>query len=499
MKKPLNLIFLLCGFLILPFFVGGGQAFCDEIITVKSDETVYSIARQYKITPFEIIQKNNLASPYFLYKNQKIIVPISNKNIADKKKDYEIKPIKDKEIKEKKTGENISEESTTQTKKDNDKPLKIKEQNVIVKSGDTLYSISRTHNISTRELIEINNLKAPFFLYKGMHLKLKSEKKTTYIIKNGDIISNIARKFSIKEEALAKANNLKRPYKMAQLVGRTLLIPLNENIAEENKKNKELKAVNKKKISGTTFVKSGDTLYSIARKYNISTKELIEINSLKAPFFLYKGMLLRLPITKTYFVKKDDTIYSISRKFNTDMHALVIANKMKAPYNIWKGQKLYVPQETNIADTTKEKGSFFTRTKKRYFSGKIRKVFSWPVIGKVLANFGVQGKGKHNDGINIAAKKGASVKASDNGTVLYTGNALGGFGELILLKHNGGWVTAYAHNKKLLVKRGENITKGQIIAHIGETGNVKKPQLHFQIRKNNRVVNPIKYLARRTS
>ncbi|MHA1539138.1 MAG: LysM peptidoglycan-binding domain-containing protein [Alphaproteobacteria bacterium] len=502
MRKSLRFVIFMGVFLVFPFFVGGGAALCDEVITVKSDETVYSIARRYKIKPQEIIKKNKLLKPYYLQKGQRITVPFAIKAPAEKKEikdssklDVPPKAVPDLVVTRKKKGavlQAVEKGNRTPSKKADHKTQ------AIVKDGDTLYSIARSHGISTRELIEINNLKAPFFLYVGMHLKLKSDEKTTYVIQDGDIISNIANKFSVSEETLAKVNNLKRPYKMSQLAGRTLLIPLDEESAEKMvKKKKAIKGINKRKVSGSTLVKDGDTLYSIARKYNISTKELIQINNLKPPFFLYTGMVLHLPVTTTYTVRQDDTIYSISRKFNIDMHTLVKANKMAKPYRIYKGKKLYIPQVANLV--TKKKGSFFTRTKKRYFSGKTGRIFAWPVIGRVLASFGVQGKGKHNDGINISAKEGTAVKASGNGTVLYTGNALGGFGELILLKHKGGWVTAYAHNKTLLVKRGEDIISGQIIARIGESGNVKKPQLHFQIRRNNRVVNPMKYLARRSS
>ena len=122
--------------------------------------------------------------------------------------------------------------------------------------------------------------------------------------------------------------------------------------------------------------------------------------------------------------------------------------------------------------------------------------FLWPVQGKVVAGFGAQGKGYHNDGINISAPRGAEVRAADNGVVAYAGNELRGFGNLLLIKHSGGWVTAYAHNDKLLVKRGQKVRRGQIISKVGSTGAVSRPQLHFELRKRNKAVDPTRWLRR---
>ena len=99
-----------------------------------------------------------------------------------------------------------------------------------------------------------------------------------------------------------------------------------------------------------------------------------------------------------------------------------------------------------------------------------------------------------NDGINIATRRGASVVAAENGVVVYAGNELRGFGNLLLIKHSGGWVTAYAHNEKVLVKRGAKVSKGQPIATVGSTGSVKKPQLHFEMRRGRVARDPRKYL-----
>ena len=96
----------------------------------------------------------------------------------------------------------------------------------------------------------------------------------------------------------------------------------------------------------------------------------------------------------------------------------------------------------------------------------------------------------HNDGVNIAARTGAPIVAAENGVVVYTGNELRGYGNLLLIRHSGGWVTAYAHISKFRVKPGARVKQGDVIAEVGQTGNVDRPQLHFELRKGKRAVNP---------
>jgi murein DD-endopeptidase MepM/ murein hydrolase activator NlpD len=120
--------------------------------------------------------------------------------------------------------------------------------------------------------------------------------------------------------------------------------------------------------------------------------------------------------------------------------------------------------------------------------------FIWPVSGRVLSSFGEMENGYANDGVNIEVPEGTPVKASDHGTVIYAGNQLAGFGNLLLVKHSNGYVTAYAHNKRLLVRKGDKVRQGQTIANAGRTGDVSKPQVHFEIRRGDKPVNPKTYI-----
>jgi murein DD-endopeptidase MepM/ murein hydrolase activator NlpD len=121
--------------------------------------------------------------------------------------------------------------------------------------------------------------------------------------------------------------------------------------------------------------------------------------------------------------------------------------------------------------------------------------FRWPVKGRIISAFGAKTNGAQNDGINLAVPEGTPVKAAEDGVVAYAGNELKGYGNLVLIRHADGFVSAYANASELLVKRGDSVKRGQTIAHAGQTGNVTSPQLHFEIRKGSTPVDPTKYLG----
>lgn len=256
--------------------------------------------------------------------------------------------------------------------------------------------------------------------------------------------------------------------------------------------------------SGTVSVRKGDTLYSISRRYNVPIKDLININHLSSPYTLYIGQTLRLPTKQYHIVQRGESLYSISRLHNVDVTTLSRINNLQTPYSLAIGQKLLLPASVSAKSTAPATGASSANTATQKYqsnavptnppaikrSGK----FIWPVQGTVISGFGNLGKGRKNDGINIKAALGTTVKAADSGTVAYAGNELKGFGNLILIKHNDGWITAYAHNDKLFVRKGQKVTKGEKIATVGSTGSVTTPQLHFEVRTGKKAVNPRAYL-----
>ena len=122
--------------------------------------------------------------------------------------------------------------------------------------------------------------------------------------------------------------------------------------------------------------------------------------------------------------------------------------------------------------------------------------FRWPVKGRVIAGFGPRPNGQQNDGINLALPEGTSVKAAEDGVVAYAGNELKGYGNLVLIRHDNGWVSAYAHADQILVKRDDVVKRGQVIAKAGKTGTVDQPQLHFELRQGAKPVDPMPHMEK---
>ncbi|MGC6472017.1 MAG: LysM peptidoglycan-binding domain-containing M23 family metallopeptidase [Parvibaculales bacterium] len=237
---------------------------------------------------------------------------------------------------------------------------------------------------------------------------------------------------------------------------------------------------------GVVVVKPGDTYYSLARQHNLSVRDLIEANNAVAPYKLVKGQQLRVPVNNLYTVKKGDTLYSVSRSFNLDVSTLAKANALKPPYHI------KVNQQLKLTGVASRRASVYDR--KPAAAPPRKGKFILPADGNVISSYGAKANGIHNDGINIALPEGTDLKAAENGVVVYAGNELEGYGNLILLKHADNFVTAYAHTQSFNVKVGQKVKRGQVIAKSGQTGNVTRPQLHFEIRRGAQALNPKNYI-----
>jgi murein DD-endopeptidase MepM/ murein hydrolase activator NlpD len=276
---------------------------------------------------------------------------------------------------------------------------------------------------------------------------------------------------------------------------------------------------------GKATVQRGDTLYAISRRYGVPVRDLIAANGIRPPYALNVGQVIILPSLKSHVVQRGETGYSISRKYNVRVDRLMALNNIKAPFTLSVGQRLRLPGQTEGAasrqsvQVARNSGSEAvtpvptrqrspqTTTRTQPAKERVTRVaqpprktinrFAWPVEGRLASRFGPKEGGLHNDGINILARQGTPVRAAEDGIVAYASNRLEGYGNLLLIKHSGGWVTAYAHNERLLVQAGDKIKEGQVIARVGATGGVKKPQLHFEIRKGRRALDPLQYLERK--
>ncbi|MGL5784227.1 MAG: peptidoglycan DD-metalloendopeptidase family protein [Alphaproteobacteria bacterium] len=272
------------------------------------------------------------------------------------------------------------------------------------------------------------------------------------------------------------------------------------------------------------LVGPGDTVYRIAYQHGVSTRALIEANRLASPYFLNQGQILVLPDPSgdPEPVKGNENVEAASVKDSgeEDMDSLKPLPLTAIPHESEPGdhpreglknlgerpalrQENVLPQMDEKSDKPsnpnaglgEEKASKIAAPKEASVAppsgdGK----FPWPVEGSVIGKFG-RGAGKGGqDGIRIAASEGTSVKAIQAGKVIYVGDEIRNLGNLVLVQHKGGWISAYGHLGKATVAVGDTIKYGQSIGSVGKTGTVKEPQLYFELRKNKKPVDPLGHL-----
>ncbi len=267
-------------------------------------------------------------------------------------------------------------------------------------------------------------------------------------------------------------------------------------------------------LPGQVTVQPGDTVYAIARRTGATPQAIISLNRLSPPYGLEIGQIVRVPANSappsraaaaeavspretSHVVRSGDTLYSIARATGASVDAIAQTNSLGRPYSLRVGQTLKIPggsgafaaapprnSDADVGDLARNVSYGSTATK----PGSL---FDWPVQGRVIGTFGLSDAGRRNDGVNIAAPVGTPVRAAGDGEVVYRGSELEGYGNLLLIKHEDGFVTAYAHNDAMLVKKGDRVRKGQVIAKVGQTGSANEPQLHFEIRQNLKAIDPV--------
>lgn len=242
------------------------------------------------------------------------------------------------------------------------------------------------------------------------------------------------------------------------------------------------------------LVKNGDSVYSIAQKQNILISDLINKNNIKPPYIIHPGDKLIIPKIKYHKIQKGESLYSISKKYNISIGQLIFLNKLKNN-KILIGQILAISAKNNKAknDVTELDIPKIQPTQQNKILST-KNNFSWPCKGKIISSFGNKGNGLYNDGVNIKSKKGSAVFASEKGKIVYAGNGLKGYGNLIIIKHDNDFISSYAHLNKINVKRDDLVKKNEIIGIIGNSGNVEEPQIHFSLRKKREAINPVSYI-----
>lgn len=338
---------------------------------------------------------------------------------------------------------------------------------VTVGPGMTLYSLARANNLSVAELAAANGIKPPYSVHTGQTLRIPGP---------GSAPARSTASF-------AEPDNTP----IAPPPGR----PFKEGPSVSANATGELHTVG-----------NGETLYSLGRKYGVSPFAIADANGLPKDAQLAAGQKVRIPAggsaapaprtaaATTTKAPAPKAATGDSEATGTEETADAAPAAPKPP----KAEPLPSPTEEAAAPDTSGGQQVAEQAPIDGAPG-----MRWPVRGKIISGFGPKANGLKNEGINIAVPEGTSIRAADSGVVAYAGNELKGYGNLVLIRHENGYVTAYAHAKELFVKRGDTVKRGDVIAKAGQTGSVSSPQLHFEVRKGAVALDPMKFLSSNTA
>ena len=338
-------------------------------------------------------------------------------------------------------------------------------ETIDVQLGDTLYGLSKRHHVSLAELMSANQMTSPN-LKPGQKLIIPAPGST--------------------HKAAAHA------YETAAAATSAPTVPLTPPSPERLAK-----------YSGSYTVKPGDSIYKIARANKVSFSELQQVNAITDPRKVKPGVVLKVPggapiaaaeALPQATVPEAAPVAPRMRQTTATQPTVINANKQVAALN---DKATDASPEPRVADPVASKADKVATaapqsSAQAVDSSKLR----WPVSGRVIAGFGGRPDGTHNDGINMSVPLGTEVHAAESGVVAYAGSELKGYGNLVLLRHDNGWVTAYAHNDELLVKRGDKVKRGQVIGKAGKTGTVDQPQVHFELRQGSKPVDPTPFMEK---
>lgn len=339
-----------------------------------------------------------------------------------------------------------------------------------VQQGDTLYSLSRRHQVSVSELMSANQLSSPA-IKPGQKLYLP----------NGT---------SAKAAPRAPASYDTAAASPAEAPAAAPVVEAAEAPAD---------------WTGSHTVKQGESLYAIAREKKVKLADLERYNGIADSRKVKPGTVLKVPgdgssdavasstgsAPSSAPASIPDRAQSMSEATSPPPTASSVAPAMLNGNGSPPADNRVAKLET--PGTMSDAGSSTPSQGEGSVAGsKLR----WPVAGKVVSAFGPRPDGTHNDGVNVAAPLGTDVHAAESGIVAYAGDELKGYGNLVLIRHDNGWVTAYAHADEIMVKRGDRIKRGQVIAKAGRTGQVDQPQVHFELRQGQKPVDPTPFMER---
>jgi murein DD-endopeptidase MepM/ murein hydrolase activator NlpD len=316
---------------------------------------------------------------------------------------------------------------------------------VTVGAGDTLETISRRYGVPVAAIMEANNISSPAMVHPGQHLVIPRRR--------GPAVADAS-------APPTRVASTTPTVPSAAPVGppRTALAP----------------------AASVHVVAPGETLHSIARLYGKSVMALAKANNIPPDTMVKVGDRVTIPGGAPVPAAPPQVAPPVAAAPRGEGTVVGSIGPADSPHSARMVAPTQPAAEQNAVKTAEPVGSLPS--------------FRWPVRGRVIAGFGPSPNGSQNDGINVAVPEGTPVKAAEDGVVAYAGNELKGYGNLVLVRHSNGYVTAYAHTSEILVKKGDAIKRGQVIAKSGQTGSVTSPQLHFEIRKGSTPVDPSQYL-----
>lgn len=351
-----------------------------------------------------------------------------------------------------------------------------------VKSGETLFNLSKRFGVPVSALMTANSIEDSNDIQAGQLITIPNYNYAeTAPVSAPDFDPN-TRAARASTGLIGEANlsqNIvptRRPIQTASLgTSQNLVAPI-EQAADQTKSDAE--TFISSDISGKHKVRPGDSLSKIASSNGVSIADLKRINGLSSDSIRI-GQTLNIPVAS-------QTQIASNTKSATQVVSTVTTGGTKRKETSTELASAYakpepVSKEVSVGSTPEASGI---------------SQFRWPVKGRVVTKYGEKDGSQKNDGIDISVPEGTAVRATENGVVIYAGNDIETYGNLLLVRHENGWVSAYAHNKSFDVKKGSSIRRGQIIARSGRTGHAQQPKLHFELRKNSEPVDPMKHLAR---
>ncbi len=387
---------------------------------------------------------------------------------------------------------------------------------VNVEQGEDLQSLSRRYGVPVEALSEINDMNGQTYVAPGRRILIPVFQQHGY------------QSYASSRRALPQGN---APMQVASLGADAVQLPYVMRVPKGNPMRMRgqsaygqqiVKLQQNANAENRHMVNPGETLSGIASRYQVSTQALAQANGMSVDSPLRMGQRLHIPSRGQQSSVDYTTTASIGRnvgndfasRASVDVSAPVVAAvpKVKPRWVQEMAQssvrsssgRLPVQKSQDVASLNEAIGLPVENSVQAVSSSAPVAVqsdpvsdeakFRWPVRGRIIAGFGAGDSGVRNEGINLSVPAGTSVRAAENGTVIYAGDELKMYGNFILVRHTNGWVTAYAHNEKLLVQKGQVVRRGQIIAQAGMSGNVKAPQLHFELRIKGDPVDPVPYL-----